>query len=121
MTRTVLFRLMLRSVGLNFTLALDTGATHTVIDFTVMLMNGYTVSQVVRMVDFETAKGKIVAYIFLVPALTALGRTVRQVEIASCDFIANNVILDIDGVLGLDFFKGTEVNINFNSFEITLQ
>ncbi len=105
----------------DFTLALDTGATHTVADLTVMLMNGYTLSQVMRMVDFETAKGKIGAYIFLVPALTALGRTVRQVEIASYDFIANNVILDIDGVLGLDFFKGTEVNINFNSFEITLQ
>ena len=104
----------------DFTLALDTGATHTIIDLTVMLLNGYDLTRVIRTADFETAKGNITAYIFLISELTALGKTVRNVEIASYDFIGNNLIFDIDGVLVLDFFKGTELNINFNTFQITL-
>ena len=105
----------------DFTLALDTGATHTVIDLTVMLMNGYTLSQIVRTVEFETAKGTINGYVFQVSALTALGRTRRNIEVSSYDFIGNNVIYDIDGVLGLDFFKDTDLQINFKAREIILR
>lgn len=104
----------------DLTLALDTGATHTVIDLTLMLLNGYDLTNVVRTVEFETAKGPINAYIFRVHELTALGKTVRNVEVSSYDFVGNNVIFDIDGVLGLDFFKGTELNINFKTYTISL-
>ncbi len=104
----------------DLTLALDTGATHTVIDLTVLQMNGYALSQVVRTVQFETAKGSINAYVFRIAALTALGKTVRDVEVSSYDFFGNNVIYDIDGVLGLDFFKDTELVINFKTSQITL-
>ena len=102
------------------TLALDTGATHTVIDLTLMLLNGYDLTQADRMVEFETAKGPINAYIFRVAELTALGKTVRNVEISSYDFVGNNVIFDIDGVLGLDFFRGTELTVNFKTSVISL-
>lgn len=104
----------------DLTLALDTGATHTLIDLTLMLLNGYDLTNVVRTVEFETAKGSISAYIFRVSELTALGRTVRDVEVSSYDFIGNNVIFDIDGVLGLDFFKETELTINFKTYTISL-
>lgn len=105
----------------DFSLALDTGATHTVIDLSIMLMNGYDFNKIVRTVEFETAKGSIEAYIFRVRKLKALGRTLYDIEVSSYDFIANNVIFDIDGVLGLDFFKGTNLNINFRTLEITLE
>ncbi len=105
----------------DFSLALDTGATHTVIDLTVMLMNGYSLNDVVRIVDFETAKGGIEAYVFKVSKLKALGRVIHDIEVSSYDFIGNNVIFDIDGVLGLDFFKGTSLKIDFNNFTITLE
>ena len=104
----------------DLTLALDTGATHTVIDLTLMLLNGYDLTKVVRTVEFETAKGPINAYIFQVPELTALGRTVKDVDVSSYDFVGNNLIFDIDGVLGLDFFKGTELTINFTTHTISL-
>ncbi|MDZ7934733.1 MAG: retropepsin-like aspartic protease [Emticicia sp.] len=105
----------------DFSLALDTGATHTVIDLSVMLMNGYDFSKIIRTVEFETAKGSIDAYVFRIHKLKALGRTLYDIEVSSYDFIANNVIFDIDGVLGLDFFKGTNLNINFRDLEITLE
>lgn len=104
----------------DLTLALDTGATHTVVDLTLMLLNGYNLDQIIRTVEFETAKGPISAYIFRISALIALGRTVRDVEVSSYDFVGNNLIFDIDGVLGLDFFKGTELTVNFKEFEIRL-
>ncbi|MEZ0483301.1 aspartyl protease family protein [Fibrella aquatica] len=104
----------------DLTLALDTGATHTVIDLTLMLLNGYDLSKVVRTVEFETAKGPINAYVFRIDQLTALGKTVRNVEVSSYDFIGNNVIFDIDGVLGLDFFKESELIINFKNHTISL-
>ena len=43
------------------TLALDTGATHTVIDLTILLMAGYTTNDIVKTVEMETAKGVIEA------------------------------------------------------------
>ena len=105
----------------DFALALDTGATHTIIDLAIMLMNGYRLGDVIRTVEFETAKGNVSAYIFKVKTLKILGQTRRDVEVASYDFIGNNVILDIDGVVGLDFFKGMELNINFRKCTITLK
>lgn len=104
----------------DITLALDTGATHTVIDLTMMLLNGYDLDKVVRTVEFETAKGPIKAHIFRIVSLTALGRTIKNVEVSSYDFFGNNLLLDIDGVLGLDFFKDTELTINFKEATITL-
>ena len=104
----------------DLTLALDTGATHTVIDLTMLLLNGYDLDKVVRTVEFETAKGPSRAFIFRIASLTALGKTVKNVEISSYDFFGNNLIVDIDGVLGLDFFKETELSINFKTSTITL-
>ena len=105
---------------LELTLALDTGATHTVVDLTLMMLNGYTLNDVIRPVEFETAKGAVSAYIFQIPALTALGRTLTNVEVSSYDFIGNDVLFDIDGVLGLDFFKETELTINFKTYTLAL-
>ena len=104
----------------DFTLALDTGATHTVIDLTVMLMNGYYLRDSIGTVEFETAKGVVSAYIFKIETLKILGIVKKNIEVASYDFIGNNVILDIDGVVGLDFFKNTELTINFKKYTITL-
>ena len=72
-------------------------------------------------VEFETAKGVIEAYIFEVKELTALGVTKHNVQICSYDFLGNNVLSEIDGVLGLDFFHKTDLLISFKRFLIDLQ
>lgn len=102
-----------------FTLALDTGATHTLVDLTAFLLNGYELSQAIRTVEFETAKGTITTYVFKVKEFTALGKTMRDAEVAAYDFLSNNLIFDLDGVLGLDFFKEGELAINFKTFQIS--
>ena len=101
-------------------LALDTGASHTVIDLTKLLIAGYKISDSLRTEIFETAKGAVEAFVFKVDKFYALGTTVKNIEICSYDFLGNNVLSEIDGVLGLDFFRNTDLRINFKKSEIFL-
>jgi gag-polyprotein putative aspartyl protease len=103
------------------TLALDTGATHTVLDLTMLIIAGYTLNDVIRTVEIETAKGTIEAYVFKIKKLTSLGVTLKDKEICSYDFLANNVLSSIDGVLGLDFFRGRVLTIDFQQSQIVIK
>ncbi len=103
-----------------YTLALDTGASHTVIDLTPLLMSGYQMKDVLRIVELETGKGIIEAYIFKIESLTTLGIKRTDIEVCSYDFLANQVLSEFDGVLGLDFFETEKICIDFAESEITV-
>lgn len=90
----------------NFALAVDTGASHTVVDLTALLLVGFTMNDVSRTVQLETGKGLVDAYVFQVSRFSSLGKSVENMEICSYDFIGNAIFSDFDGVLGLDFFRG---------------
>lgn len=105
----------------NFALAVDTGASHTVVDLTALFLVGFTMKDVKRTVQLETGKGVIDAYVFQVSLFNSLGKKVENMEICSYDFIGNAIFSDFEGVLGLDFFKGSELTINFKEFIITLK
>jgi Aspartyl protease len=108
-------------VGIDrLSLALDTGASHTVIDLTALLIAGYEIKDAIGKVQLETGKGIVEALVFSIKSLTTLGKTRYNMEVCSYDFMYNNVLLDIHGVLGLDFFKDTDLSISFKRFEITL-
>jgi hypothetical protein len=104
----------------NFSLAVDTGASHSVIDLTALLLIGFTIKDVQRTVQLETGKGVVDAYVFKVAKFSALGKTVENIEICAYDFIGNAIFSDFDGVLGLDFFRGSILNIDFKDYKITL-
>jgi hypothetical protein len=104
----------------NFRFALDTGASHTVIDLAAIMVAGYDLQDVIRTVQLETGNGTVEGYIFKVAAFSALGITRRDMEICSYDFFGNNVFAEIHGVLGLDFFKGQKFCIDLEKFEITI-
>ena len=89
----------------NYTLALDTGASNTVIDLAALILLGYEVKDSLRMVEFETAKGSLNAYVFKVKEISALGIKRTDMKICSYDFFNNNIFSEMHGVLGLDFFK----------------
>lgn len=82
----------------NFALAVDTGASHTVIDLTTLLLMGFTMNDVIRIVQLETGKGVVDAYVFKVNKFTSLGKTIDSIEICSYDFIGNAIFSDFDGV-----------------------
>lgn len=106
--------------GSTYVLALDTGASNTVIDLNVMIIAGYQVKDAIKIIEIETAAGIIQAYVFQVLEMNALGITRRHIEVSSYDFINNNIFSEIHGVLGLDFFKGYKFCIDMTDFEITV-
>ena len=107
--------------GDNYNLAQDTGASNTVIDLNILLVAGYKVEDAIRIIKIETAGGIIEAYVFLIAEIKALGITRRYLEVSSYDFANNNILSEIQGVLGLDFFKGYKFCIDMTDFEITVQ
>lgn len=106
--------------GYEVRLALDTGASNTVIDLTALMIAGYRKDDVVRETELETAKGIVEADIYEVKALEALGLLKSSFPVCSYDFLSNNILTDIDGVLGIDFFMGRKVCIDFIKFEISI-
>jgi hypothetical protein len=103
------------------TLALDTGASHTTVDLTPLLLAGYSVSDVVGMEKIETASGVIEAYIFVVHRIECLGIVRKNFTLSAYDFFAYHFLADFEGVLGLDFLKGTKFCIDLEEQEITVQ
>ena len=102
-------------------LAIDTGASHTTIDLTALLIAGIEVKDSIRIEKLETASGIIEAYVFRVNSFTALGITKYNVEVCAYDFFAHNVLTEFDGVLGVDFLSDYKICIDFIKSEITLQ
>lgn len=102
-------------------LVLDTGASHTVIDLNMLLIAGYDRSlRLNRNVKVQTANKIIEADKFTLDELKVMERSIKDFEITTYDFLAQDDVLSYDGVLGLDFFKNTELNIDFKKFELTI-
>jgi hypothetical protein len=100
--------------------ALDTGASHTVIDLSPLLIAGYEIKDAIGIVPLETAKGVLEAYVFRISELSVLGITRRDIEICSYDYFNNHIFPDFDGVLDLDFFKDQKLCIDFRESVITV-
>jgi hypothetical protein len=103
-----------------FSLALDTGASHTTVDLTALLIAGFELSNSLRTEQIETASGVVEAYVFNVPQFTALGITKTNLEVCAYDFFAHHVLVEFDGVLGLDFLSGHHICIDFKKAEIQI-
>ncbi len=101
-------------------LALDTGASHTTIDLTPLLMAGYELKQSIGIASMETANGEIDTYIFVIEEFSSLGLTRKNMKVASYDFFAHGIFADFDGVLGLDFFEGHKVCLDLDENVVTL-
>ena len=102
-------------------LALDTGASHTTIDITSLLMAGYELKDAVGAIQLEAASGIIDARIFILKEFSCLGISKKNVEVCAYDFLAHHLLTDFDGVLGLDFFSGVKFCIDMEKSEITIQ
>ena len=87
-------------------LAFDTGATHTVIDLTALLVAGVELPKQKEMSLFETASGVLEAQILDVPIMSFANIIRPNFTLTTYDYLANGILSDIDGVLGLDFLQG---------------
>jgi len=98
-------------------LGLDTGATATVIRTVPLVQAGYDPVALGHPLQLTTASGVAQAFRFPALSLIALGQARNNFRV-----IAHNLppSTSVDGVLGLDFFRGQVLTLDFVKGEITL-
>lgn len=102
-------------------LALDTGASHTTIDLTSLLLAGYDISNAVGIEKIATGSGVVDAYIFVLDKIESLGVVREKFQVCTYDFFAYHYSAEFEGVLGLDFLKGIKFCIDLDDEEVTIQ
>jgi hypothetical protein len=94
-------------------LAIDTAATHSVIDFNVLLIIGYSPQDATGSILVETSNGVMSVQKFQLNKFNALDKEVSNFEVISYDFLEKGILSPYDGVLGLDFFEQTILTLDF--------
>lgn len=102
-------------------LALDTGASHTTVDLTPLLLEGYEISNAVGIEKIATGSGVVDAYIFVLAKIEAFGIVKYNFQVCAYDFFAYHYSADFEGVLGLDFLHDTKFCIDMQEQVITIQ
>ncbi len=90
-------------------LAIDTAATHTVIDWNMLMMVGYIPQNGREWLQLETSNGIIEAQLFPLNHFESLDDKRQNFSVLSYDFISKGILSPYDGILGLDFFRGRHI------------
>jgi hypothetical protein len=98
-------------------LCLDTGATGTTIGVDYLIAAGYDPSQFPAPIPLATGSGMVYAPRLTLTEFSALGLTRTNYPVLAHTLPIPSAV---DGVLGLDFFTGTTLNLDFRKGEITL-
>ena len=98
-------------------LALDTGANMTMLNSELVSSLGYDLESPERMVRIATASGIVRAPQLAIRRIVALGQQRLDFSII-CQSLPRGV--SVDGLLGLDFFRGQRLTVDFREGLITL-
>ncbi|MEZ4888121.1 MAG: retropepsin-like aspartic protease [Chitinophagales bacterium] len=101
--------------------ALDTGASHTVIDLTALLLAGYVPDKKSNIIEVETGGGVVKVQRVVLPSFGAFGIQKENFEITTYDFMKEGLMSEYHGVLGLYFFQNTLLHIDFINSEIWVE
>ncbi len=96
---------------------LDTGASETVVSADVLTNIGYDLAKPLGRTRVTTASGTEIVPRLLVNQLEAPGQGRRLFSVLGLTLPTS---ADIHGLLGLDFIRGQELNINYRTGQITL-
>ena len=97
--------------------ALDTGATTTIIPTEIALALGYDLTNPKEQRELLTASGTVSTELITVRELTAIGETVENVDVLCHNLPGNS---GIKGLLGLNFLEHFDVNISFSTGTIEI-
>jgi predicted aspartyl protease len=98
-------------------LALDTGATSTLINSEIMVLLGYDPATSRHRIHVTTGSGVELCPRVIVQRLEALGKSVNDFPVLSHTLPPTS---QVDGLLGLDFFRGFQISIDFRNGTITI-
>ncbi len=105
--------------GMPISMALDTGASHTTIDETTLMLAGVSTSSSDQTVDIETAKGIIEAKLTKLKTFKSLDKEMNDFEVQTYDFIAAGILSQYNGLIGLDFLQNTHFCIDLQENSIS--
>jgi predicted aspartyl protease len=94
-------------------LVFDTGASHSFIDFGILINEGYRLNDSTGIVQVETANGIILAHKFIVKNIQALSLEKQNFELTA--FLFDNPENNFKGVIGLDFINNCEICLNLEN------
>lgn len=100
-------------------LVIDTGASHTFIDFGILIKESYRLNDTKGIIAVETANGILYANRFDVESVDALGISKENFEVTS--YIFDDPESNFKGVIGLDFLGNNEICINFKENTLTVK
>lgn len=98
--------------------ALDTGATSSVLDWECASQVGYTPSALAQQIQITTASGAEPVIRIAVKRFEALGQQRHNFPVL-CYVLPSGV--SFDGLLGLDFFQGHKLTLDFRIGLVTLE
>lgn len=98
-------------------LALDTGATGTLINAEMLVSVGYDPALAHVRVQVTTGSGVEFAPLIRTSSVVALGHERCDFDVL-CHTLPPSA--NVDGLLGLDFFRGHNLNIDFRNGQVTL-
>jgi Aspartyl protease len=106
--------------GHDILLALDTAASHTVIDFNILLVLGYLPQDTIGKEWVETSNGVISIQKYQLDSFEILDRKLPSFEVMSYDFLEKGITSPYDGIVGLDFFDKTILTIDLINYDVWL-
>jgi predicted aspartyl protease len=98
-------------------LALDTGATTTIIDPSLLIAIGYDPNSVQNRVPVTTGSAVVTAPLLPVIRMRALGQERLNFQLLSHSLPPS---AGVDGLLGLDFLRGRLLTVDFTNGVLTL-
>ena len=98
-------------------LALDTGATGTMVNTGMLVALGYDPALIPDRVQITTGSGVEFAPLVLLDRIVALGQKFAGFPVLGHTLPPS---AGIDGLLGLDFFRGRSVTIDFRTGQVAL-
>ncbi len=91
-------------------MALDTGASLTMVSFDSATAIGIDPAQSNRKVNVTTGNGVIWAPIIIIPRFQTLGQEIKNLEVVVHDLPREGIV---DGLIGLNFLKHFHLSLNF--------
>lgn len=98
-------------------LALDTGATNSMINWDVAVLLGYDPASVKERIQITTGSGVEFAPRIVIKKIDVIGRSLENFPVL-CHTLPPSAT--VDGLLGLDFFRGERLVLDFRAGFIDL-
>ena len=93
---------------------LDTGSTDTYLDKNILYIEQIQLKEAVEQVEVETANGRMFADVFIIESIEVFGEKFVNHPVQVIDFIANSIISNYSGVLGMDILRQRNLCIHFD-------